>query len=133
METKQKALDLYAILTRRRPSNLSHIARQPIALEGLVRSASLQYGASSPLRHAAVSILLGMAEDPCHHRIMAKQTGLLSLLIRYVREQESSLHVAVAAASSSPPRRNQEEVPMNVSSPDRELIKANIMHIAAAL
>mmetsp|Transcript_26450 Transcript_26450/g.73028 ORF Transcript_26450/g.73028 Transcript_26450/m.73028 type:complete len:666 (+) Transcript_26450:106-2103(+) len=130
VETRQKALDLYTILTARRPSNLSHLARRPIALEGLVRAASSQQRSNALLRQSAVSILLHMSEDPGHHRIMAKQTGLLSLLIRYVREEES-----IFASSPMSPQSETagENVIVSSPPPNREVIKANIMQIAAAL
>lgn len=117
LSTKERVLNLYSILSNRNRSSLSHIARQPQALESLVKAASI-----GPLRSSAIALLVSMANDPTNHRIMAKQTGLLSSLVRHVRELESV---------------DEESYSANLAAfgtiQDREAIKGNILQIAAAL
>ena len=128
METKEKAMDLLVLLTRQRPMHLSQLVRIPRALEGLVRCASVRQThawSSKRLKNRATSVLLRMAEDPINHRVLAKQTGLLSLLIRYIREEESFVDASV-------PEEDDEDM-RPVVVPNREAIKASILRIAAAL
>ena len=124
--TKEKTMSLFVLLTRQRPLHLSHLVRIPRALEGLVRSAATMSPDDGPssnaARQGAISILLRMAEDPYNHRILAKQTGLLSLLIRYVRDEDYDLLEAT----------NQEET-ATVALPTRDEMKVCILRIAAAL
>jgi len=67
--------------------NIHFIARKPSNLAFLVRLANASYCETDQSRVQQISIcmIIKLARNPCNQRILAKQPGLLSSLIRFTR------------------------------------------------
>jgi hypothetical protein len=84
--TRQQAIRIFWIVVEEDTRHINTLARQPKVLESLVCIASLQEsGDSDASRRLAMSILLRLSKNVCNRRILAKQPGLLSSMIRYTR------------------------------------------------
>jgi hypothetical protein len=83
-------MDIFQDLSSADGEIQSLLVRQPRVLESLVILTNSQTNTGG--RQAAISLVLAISSNPCHRRCLAKQVGLLSGLIRYVRWlDESSL------------------------------------------
>lgn len=89
---KNKAIQIIWNLAQER-SNLPILARCPKVMEALIVEASTNVEATTPLsqsRHQALETLLKISELVSNRRVLAKQVGLLSCLIRYTRTMTAS-------------------------------------------
>ena len=65
--------------------NLVNFARQPRILEAIVHAASIQSASKPETQTLALAILMRLSSKVCNRRVLAKQPGFLSALIRYAR------------------------------------------------
>ena len=105
---------IWILATKNEGMKIEALTRIPKVLEVLVNVASSSGDNSLTEKTKALEVLLRLSENICNQRILAKQPGLLSSLIRYTR---------------SVPResRNVEDVTM------RNLMKQQILSLARAL
>ena len=83
-KTKREVMKIFSTMVNKSPRNISFLVRDSKALESIVRVAS-DRGTTENGRDLAVSILMQMSRNQCNHRILAKQSGLLSSMISYTR------------------------------------------------
>ena len=89
--SRQNVIQIFWDLIKDNPKEMRYLAREPKVVESLVCIASFQdindYDKSSKL---AIKILLELSKNACNRRLLAKQPGLLSIMIQYTRRNPNS-------------------------------------------
>jgi hypothetical protein len=116
--TRHKTITAFWNLIRDDNQHVSFVARQPNVLEAIVQVASIRTPTTAVTRKLALSVILRLSTNACNRRALAKQAGLLPVLIRYARTMPASTITDEAEDDILVPR---------------ELLKKQILLLATAL
>jgi hypothetical protein len=84
--TRRQIVGIFWTMVEKDATHTNFLSSEPKVLESLVSSASSQIrGDGGSSRKLALCTLLKLSNNACNRRILAKQPGLLSSMIRYTR------------------------------------------------